>query len=277
MKPMKKYNLGFMQGRLVDSEKRGRIQFFPEKNWQKELKIAHKIGLNIIEWTIDEDNIFKNPIFNGKIKRLKLLLIKYQIRVPSITLDYFMQRPFFRENKVKKEKILNNLIRIIGNGKKIGIKKVIIPLVDNSSLKNLDEENNLIKELKIISKKFPSMYFLFESDFQPKKLLKFIQKFKNKKFGINYDTGNSAGLNYDFEKEKIYFKYVHNIHIKDRKKKSTTIRLGNGNWNYKKFFIYIKKIKYSGNFILQTARSLKKKHVEEILLNKKFFEKNYIA
>ena len=70
---------------------------------------------------------------------------------------------------------------------------------------------------------------------------------------------------------------MHNIHIKDRMKKSTTTRLGNGNWNYRKFFIYIKKKKYLGNFILQTARSLKKNHVDEILLNKNFFEKNYIA
>ena len=33
-----KYNLGFMQGRLVESEKKGRIQYFPEKNWQKEIE-----------------------------------------------------------------------------------------------------------------------------------------------------------------------------------------------------------------------------------------------
>ena len=38
-------------------------------------------------------------------------------------------------------------------------------------------------------------------------------------------------------------------------------------------FIRVKK--YSGNFILQTARSNKKKHIEEILINKNFFEKHY--
>ena len=47
-----------------------------------------------------------------------------------------------------------------------------------------------------------------------------------------------------------------------------------GNWNYKKFFKLIKG-KYEGNFILQTARSQKKRHVEEIIINKKFFENEY--
>ena len=38
------------------------------------------------------------------------------------------------------------------------------------------------------------------------------------KVGINYDTGNSAGLGYDFNNEIKYFKYVKNIHIKDDQK-----------------------------------------------------------
>ena len=32
-----------MQGRLVPSEKKNRIQYFPEKNWKKEILLAKKI------------------------------------------------------------------------------------------------------------------------------------------------------------------------------------------------------------------------------------------
>jgi len=272
---MKRFNLGFMQGRLVDSEKKGRIQFFPANNWAKEIKIAHNLGFQFMEWTIDDDNLSKNPIYNGNIKNLKKILTKYKFKIPSITLDYFMQRPFFKANLKNRKIIINNLEKIFRNGRKIGIKKYIIPLVDNSSIENIIEENDLIIQLKKISRKFNTAQFLFESDYKPNKLLNFIKKFKSKKFGINYDTGNSASLDYDFSEEKVYFKYVKNIHIKDRKKKSTTVRLGQGNWNYKKFFNFIRKKKYSGNFILQTARSKKKKNIKEILINKNFFEKHY--
>ena len=57
--------LGFMQGRLVKSEKNNRIQYFPLKNWKKELKIAKNIKfLNNIEWTVNYENIFENPMFD---------------------------------------------------------------------------------------------------------------------------------------------------------------------------------------------------------------------
>ena len=35
--------IGFMQGRLVDSEKKNSIQYFPDKNWISELRIANRL------------------------------------------------------------------------------------------------------------------------------------------------------------------------------------------------------------------------------------------
>ena len=62
--------------------------------------IAHEIGFDTMEWTIDYDNLNKNPIFNGDLKKLKILK-QYKLKVTSITLDYFMQKPFFKK-KMKK-------------------------------------------------------------------------------------------------------------------------------------------------------------------------------
>ncbi len=266
-----------MQGRLVDSEKKNSIQYFPAKKWQQELILAKKLNFKIMEWTINIENMEMNPIFNGDIDRVKFLKKKNKIDIPSLTCDYFMQAPFFKKkNQKKKKTILDNLKKIIENGQKIGIKYFIFPLVDNSSIKLKSEEVLLIDGIKndlliMLNKKSK---ILFEIDYSPKNTLKFIKKFKSKKVGINYDTGNSSGLNYDFYDEIKYFKYVHNIHIKDRKLYGSTVRLGNGNWDYKKFFGIIKK-KYKGNFILQTARNSKNKHLFEINKNRKFFYKYY--
>ena len=38
----KNLKIGFMQGRLVGSENKNFIQFFPEKNWKRELSLAKK-------------------------------------------------------------------------------------------------------------------------------------------------------------------------------------------------------------------------------------------
>lgn len=265
-----------MQGRLVDSEKKNLIQYFPDKNWILELKISNKINFKIIEWTINSENLKKNPIFNGDLTFLNKIIKKYRIKVPSITNDYFMQKPFFKKKYFnKKKEIIKNLERIILNGNKIGIQYHIFPLVDNASIKSEFEENILIKEIKKLSKKLKkNSLILFETDYKPSEVLKFIKKFKTKKVGINYDTGNSASLNYNFEDEIKYFKYVKNIHIKDRILNGKTVRLGKGNWDYKKFFKLIK-FKYKGNFILQTARSPVNDHVKEMLINKKFVENAY--
>ena len=48
-----KNKLGVMQGRFVESEKKNKIQYFPEKNWQLEFKLANHIKINTIEWTVN--------------------------------------------------------------------------------------------------------------------------------------------------------------------------------------------------------------------------------
>ena len=55
---------------------------------------------------------------------------------------------------------------------------------------------------------------LFETDFKPKKYLKFIKNFNRKFFGINYDTGNSASYGFNPNEEiSLYGKYIDNVHI----------------------------------------------------------------
>ena len=267
--------IGFVQGRFLDSEKKNKIQFFPSKKWKKEIKIAIKNKINLIEWTVNIENIKKNPIYNENLlHQLMKFKKKSGIKIPSVTCDFFMQNPFYKlKNNKDKIKNLEILKKVIKNGQKIGIQLFILPLVDNSSIKNFNQEKELIstlnekKFLKLLKKK---SQILFESDYSPKKIIKFIKKFNLKKFGINYDTGNSASLNYNVKKEKTYFKYVKNIHIKDRLKNGPSVRLGNGNWDYISFFNILKKIKYNNNLILQTARAKNGNHVEEINYSKKF-------
>ena len=141
------------------------------------------------------------------------------------------------------------------------------------SIENENQEEILIKDLLRLSEKLKKKQkFLFEIDYSPKKILILLKKLNNK-FGINYDTGNSASLGYKLNDEKIYFGKVHNIHIKDRIYKGNSVRLGKGNYNFKQFFKFLKKIKYNGNLILQTARS--KNHLNELKININFI-KNYL-
>ena len=68
-------NIGFMQGRLVNSEKKNSLQYFPANNWKKEIIIANNLGFKVMEWTINYENIKKNHLSNeAKNKELKNFL-----------------------------------------------------------------------------------------------------------------------------------------------------------------------------------------------------------
>ena len=263
-----KYSYGVMQGRLSKIIGK-KIQAFPVKNWKLEFSKANKLGLKSIEWTLDYKNLKNNPIFSneGQIK-IKELSKRYSIKINSLTGDCFMQKPFW---KIKNnEKLIDDLKKIINACKVLGIRFIVIPLVDNGSIENQKDRGKLIKSCEKIIQFLQNskIRLIFESDFHPKKLKNFIKKFDKNFFGINYDVGNSAALNYNIDDEfKFYGKYIMNIHIKDRVKNGNTVRLGNGNANFFKLFYNLKKIKYKNNLILQSARSKNNKHMEEIKLN----------
>ncbi len=262
-----------MQGRLSPIINK-KIQAFPQKYWKSEFLKAKKLGLKSIEWTLDYKNLYENPILSksGQIS-IKKLSKKYGIKVNSLTGDCFMQKPFWK--KKNNEKLINDLIKIIDSCKNLKIKFIVIPLVDNGSINNSSDGKNLIRSCKNLIKYLhgSKLKLIFESDFPPKKLKNFITKFDQNYFGINYDAGNSAALNYNIDDEfKFYGKYILNIHIKDRVKNGKTIRLGQGNTNFPRLFKNLRKIRYKQELILQTARSKNNQHMNEIRMNLNFLK-----
>jgi len=246
-------NFGFMQGRLVPDEQ-NRIQSFPWQNWKKEFLLAKKLRLNIMEWTIDYEKFSKNPINNIEGRKIIKKLSKINnLKINSITCDFFMQFPYFIHQNVQ---TFNKLKFLIDNASKLKIKFLVLPLVDNGSITNNYYEKKFIKQtikLKKVLKK-NNMSIIFESDYGPRRLNKFIKKFPKNIFGINYDTGNSAGLKINIKDEFLYFDRVLNIHLKD-KKNNISVDLGKGTAQFKELFNFCKKTNYRGNFILQTARN----------------------
>jgi hexulose-6-phosphate isomerase len=274
----KKYlldKIGVMQGRL-SPKVNNKIQCFPFNSWKSEFRTCSKLNIKKIEWTIDNYKFEDNPIctFIGR-QEIFLLKNKYHIDIDSVTADFFMQEPFYKLKKNKEENY-SKLKNFIIDASKINIKYIILPLVDNASISNIREEKELIKFLNNLKTLIKScnIIVLFESDYHPNKLLRFIKKFDQDCFGINYDLGNSAGLGYDFNDEKIYFDYVKNIHIKDKNFQKKSVHLGKGNGQFDQLLKYLIKSNYKGNLILQTARH--KKNIYIIKKNINFLYKKLI-
>jgi hexulose-6-phosphate isomerase len=128
---------------------------------------------------------------------------------------------------------------------------------------NSNQENNLISFLQeqksFLDKQVVKI--LFESDYAPLKLARFIDRLDPFLFGINYDIGNSAALGFKSQEEfAAYGLRIMNVHIKDRILGGTTVPLGRGNASFDEVFAALAKINYDGNFILQTARAINGDH-----------------
>ena len=274
-----KYNIGFMQGRLSPMQGR-KIQSFPWKNWKNEFEIGRKLNFKILEWTLDYKKLYSNPLMTevGQ-KTIKNLCSKYDFKIPSLTGDCFKQKPFWKTNLAKRVKLQKDFLNIVNQSNKIGIKFIVLPLVDNGKIENRKQEVILINFLRKIYPvlKTNKIKILFEMNFKPKKCLKFIKNFNCKFIGINYDMGDNASYGFNPNEEiSLYGKYIDNVHIKDRVINSTTVPLGEGSTDFQSIFKKLKKIKYKGNLILQGARSKNNQHAFVLKKYRNFVLKHLI-
>jgi len=272
MKPMSSSRIGFMQGRLSPI-RNNRIQSFPWETWRSEFEIASSNALLNMEWTIDSEKFAENPLIceSGQ-EQIRQLRDNFNISIPSVTCDYFMENPFWLNNEIE---VKENLQEIIVGMSNVGSSILVIPLVDNSSLTNNQIESKCVNFFLSFENQLQErgIRIAFESDLNPGKLKSFISKFHVNSFGINYDIGNSASLGFDPNREfEAYGSRIVNTHVKDRNFGGTTVPLGEGDADFPTIFRLLGEANYGGNYILQTARDSHNEHAGALLKYKKMIE-----
>ena len=139
----------------------------------------------------------------------------------------------------------------------IGGSDIVLPFVDNSSIRTIEEQNFISSFLEEFEKLCRNLKInlALETDLEPTQFSKLISKISNSRVTINYDSGNSASLGYSFVKEiELYGEKISNIHIKDRKKNSGPVMLGKGDAELLKVKDFIMSEHYNGLVIFQAFR-----------------------
>lgn len=247
-----------MQGRL-SSLIDGKIQAFPWSCWQQEFHAANQLGLRLMEWTLDQARLYENPLMasDGQ-KEIRSLCKQFNMTVPSLTGDCFMQAPFWKAEGPAKVSLEADFVAIVRASAAVGIEMIVVPLVDNGRLENTNQEDALVEFLQAQSAFLSELEvrILFESDFSPRELSRFIGRLNPNLFGINYDIGNSAALGFNpVEELDAYGSRIVNVHVKDRVLGGTTVPLGTGNADFPLVFALLRTHGYQGNYIMQTARA----------------------
>lgn len=247
-----------MQGRLSPPVN-GRIQAFPWQYWREEFTTAQEAGFALMEWTLDAERLHENPLMTkegrAEIERLKS---RHRVRIDSLTGDFFMHAPFHKATGKERERRLQDLEAVCRACAELGVPILVIPLVDAGRIETPEEEADVLRTLPGLERSGVSI--AFESDYAPRELARFISRL-GPAFGINYDIGNSASLGFDPAEEiAAYGERIRNVHVKDRVRGGTTVPLGTGNADFATVFAALRRARYAGNYILQTARSPEGEH-----------------
>jgi hexulose-6-phosphate isomerase len=267
---------GIMQGRLVPPVKDA-IQAFPAENWRQEFSLSHLAGLQTIEWIYDKENAGMNPIATDDgIHQIMKLSGDTRVRVESLCADYFMDETLLQGTREERRTRETKLHWLLGQCKKAGISRIILPFVDNSRIATdtmAVELAALLRNTRFCARE-SSVEIHLETSLGPARFVSLLETIGDDFIKVNYDTGNSASLGYDVEEEfSAYGAFVGSIHIKDRIAGGTTVPLGTGNVNFRKFVSCLERIDYKGDFILQVARGDCGKELEWAVQNRNFLDK----
>jgi L-ribulose-5-phosphate 3-epimerase len=250
-------NIGIMQGRLLPKFM-NRYQAHPLGYWKKEFIIAKEIGLSYIEFILDHNDYEENPLMlDSGIKQIQNTIKKTGLGVRSICADIFMEAPLHSENNSISSTSKEILLKLIVNASKLGVTDIVIPCVDQSTLKGENDQNRLIKNLaesiKLANKL--KINLALETDLAPLPFLELLNKFESDIVKVNYDIGNSASLGFDiYEEFKLYGNRISDVHIKDRELGGGSVVLGTGNANFKSFFEVFSTLDFKGPIVMQVYR-----------------------
>ena len=249
--------IGVMQGRLLPKYK-DRYQAHPIGYWEDEFEIAASLGVDLIEFILDYNDYEENPLMSlSGCEKIKEIANQSGVQVKTICADYFMDAPLHSTDLNVATLSVAVLRELIVNSRTIGVTDIIIPLVDQSSVAALDDQNRFVDALEsfLPDLKLNDTNLCLETDLNPTAFRDLLNQFDSDRITVNYDTGNSAGLGYDPEQEFVaYGNRITDIHIKDRVKDGFSVCLGQGSTNFDKIFKCVQNYGYTGPLIMQAFR-----------------------
>lgn len=253
-----RYEIGVMQGRLLPKYM-GRYQAHPLGYWQEEFTLARGFGLDFIEFILDHNDVEMNPLMSEDgARQIKALSDQTGVGVVSICADYFMEAPLSSPSPHVSARSIEVLRRLTENaGRFLGVKDIVIPCVDQSSLKSDEEVERFARSILPFADLAANrgVRFSLETDLAPGPFADLLGQLGSDVFSVNYDTGNSASLGYDVREEfAAYGKRITDVHIKDRVHGGGSVVLGTGDTDFDTFFALLADTGYDGPLIMQAYR-----------------------
>jgi len=242
---------GIVQGRLIQSPK-GELQWFPQKQWEKEFSLAADLGFSYIELIVEREHNPKNPVWDDDgIKKIKKLVLENKLILHAICTDYIINH-----NITKNRDVVEHVLNLIHQSKRLGVEKLILPLFEESELNEKNSKNyrDLLIEIADEAEK-NKIKICLETILNGKQLISLFKDLNHKNISCVFDTGNRIAFGHNiYEDIKLLDKHIQHVHIKDKNMKNENVLLGTGNVNFLEVFRSLKAINYNGSYTFETHR-----------------------
>ena len=265
MRPMTAVEIHCMQGRLLPPEE-GRIQAFPASRWADEPALASEAGIDGIEWIYESHGADENPVgSDAGAARLRELEAEHGVRVVSLCADWFMEDRLVEGGEARPEAV-EKLRWLVERCAAAGIRRVVVPFVDQSALRDERERDALAGLAEGIAPLLEDagVELHLETSLSPDEFAALLGRIDCELVRANYDTGNSASLGYDPQEElAAYGERIGSVHVKDRVRGGGTVPLGEGDARLDVVFEGLQRHGWERPLVLQVARGEPGREVEK--------------
>ena len=242
-----------MQGRLLPPEGE-RIQAFPRSRWHEEFPLAREAGIRGIEWIYETYGEQENPLLDAAgQERLRQVAARCGVVVRSLCADWFMERPLARDPSNG----AGRMRRLARAAAAVGIERVVVPCVDASRLRGAADVDSLVRAVEDSLPAFETagVELHLETDLGPDSFAGLLERLEHPLVRANYDTGNSAALDYEPRDEwSAYGDRIGSVHVKDRVRGGGTVPLGEGDADLETVFDLLAARGWTRPVVLQVAR-----------------------
>ena len=141
----KSIRFGMVQGRLTQSPPNC-LQWFPQDNWEDEFRSASKLGVNYIELIAEIQHNPKNPIWSTSgLRKIRQLVSDNGLTLHALCNDFII------EHSLLDDKVIQQNIDLINQGKNLGVEKYLMPLFESSEL-NSKNMKDFIESIRVVAK-----------------------------------------------------------------------------------------------------------------------------
>ncbi|MCE9582261.1 MAG: sugar phosphate isomerase/epimerase [Planctomycetes bacterium] len=226
-------------------------QVFPRSTWREEFTTARDLGFDAIEWLFDAPEHEANPLWSaGGRQSMRELATGSGVSVDSVCAHCFVQKSLFEGAEA-----FSLLCRLLECSRQAGISRVIVPLLEASSLGADPTVPQAFQVLKSAAAEAEArgISILLETDLAAGPLAELVQGLGSRAIRVCYDVGNAAAAGHDPCSDlRRLLPWTAEIHIKDRPKGGPGRFLGEGDVPFGNLFRDLWRVRYTGPFVLET-------------------------